>query len=264
MDIRSYNREAWNRQVNEGNPWTVPVGSEAIAAARRGEWSLKLTPTFPVPREWFPAEVAGIDLLCLASGGGQQAPVLAAAGANVTVLDNSPLQLDRDRQVAEREGLSLRLVEGDMRDLSAFTDKSFDLIFHPVSNIFIPEVQPVWNEAARVLRPAGALLAGYVNPVLYLFDMEALEGKGPLVVKHSIPYSDLTSLDEAQRQKYMESGLPLEFGHTLEDQIGGQIKAGLLLDGFYEDVDPESALTAYLPSFIATRAVKPIEQSHRV
>lgn len=257
MDIRSYNREAWNRQVQAGNQWTVPVGPEVIAAARSGQWSLLLTPTIPVPRDWYPTDLNGIDILCLASGGGQQAPILAAAGANVTVLDNSPLQLDRDRQVAAREGLSLRLIEGDMRDLTVFADNSFDLIFHPVSNIFIPQVQPVWNEAARVLRPGGSLLAGFNNPVLYLFDWEALDGEAPLLVKHSIPYSDLEQLDETTLQKHIESGLPLEFGHSLSQQIGGQIDAGLVIIGFYEDADPESALTPYISSFIATRALKP-------
>ena len=35
LDVRSYNRDAWNRQVAEGNQWTIPVSSEAVAAARR-------------------------------------------------------------------------------------------------------------------------------------------------------------------------------------------------------------------------------------
>ncbi len=106
-----------------------------------------------------------MDILCLASGGGQQAPILAAAGANVTVFDNSPAQLRQDALVAQREGLPLRTVQGDMRDLSAFGDDSFDLIFHPVSNIFVPEVRPVWRECYRVVRPGGVLLMGTLNPI---------------------------------------------------------------------------------------------------
>ena len=101
-DVRTYNRDAWNREVEKGNQWTVPVSSETIVAARRGEWQIVLTPTIPVPQNWFPANLKGCDVLCLASGGGQQSPILAAAGANVTVLDNSPGQLDRDRLVARR------------------------------------------------------------------------------------------------------------------------------------------------------------------
>lgn len=256
LDVLGYNREAWNRQVEKANPWTQPVDAETIAAARRGEWSVVLTPTRPVPAEWFPP-LAGLRLLCLASGGGQQGPVFAAAGAQVTVFDNSPAQLDQDRRVAERESLSIRLVQGDMADLSAFENGAFDLIFHPVSNVFAPQIRPVWRECFRILRPGGTLLAGFVNPVQYLFDFDWMEEKNELRVRYSIPYSDLTSLDEATRQRYLAEGAPIEFGHTLEDQIAGQLEAGFLLSGFYEDIDPTSLLSQYIPSFIATRAVKP-------
>ncbi len=128
MDIRAYNRAAWDLAVEEKSPWSIPVGPEVTAAARQGQWQIILTPTIPVPRAWFPEDLHGLDLLCLASGGGQQGPVLAAAGAAVTVFDNSPRQLAQDRYVAGRDGLALRTVEGDMRDLSIFADASFDLI----------------------------------------------------------------------------------------------------------------------------------------
>src|SRR5690348_12334798 len=157
MDIRAYNRMAWDRHVEQGNPWTRPVSPEAIAAARQGQWDIILTPTKPIPKDWFP-DLRGADVLCLAGGGGQQGPILAAAGATVTVFDNSPKQLAQDRMVADRDGLALRTVEGDMRDLAQFADASFDLIVHPCSNMYVPEVQPVWAEAFRVLRSGRALL----------------------------------------------------------------------------------------------------------
>ncbi len=94
--------------------------------------------------------------------------MLAAAGARVTVLDNSPRQLTQDRFVADREHLALQLVEGDMADLSQFASESFDLVFHPVSNCFVPDVRPIWREAFRVLRPGGRLVAGFLNPLVYL------------------------------------------------------------------------------------------------
>src|SRR5512140_2410658 len=149
MNILEHNRRAWDREVEQGNPWTVPVGPGEIAAARKGDWNIVLTPTKPVPHAWLP-ELPGKRLLCLASGGGQQGPVLAAAGAHVTVLDNSPRQLDRDRMVADREGLDIKTVEGDMADLHMFADGSFDYIVHPVSNVFAPDVLAVWHEAYRV------------------------------------------------------------------------------------------------------------------
>jgi len=256
IDLRNYNREAWNRQVATGNRWTVPVGPEVIAAARRGEWSVVLTPSKPVPRAWF-GPLAGKDVLGLASAGGQQGPVLAAAGARMTMFDNSPAQLAQDRLVAEREGLSIRLVEGDMRDLSVFADGSFDLIFHPCSNGFVSEVRSVWREAFRVLRPGGVLLAGFSQPVRYLFDPD-LEKKGELRLKYRMPYSDLTSLSEEERRRYTDADEPLCVAHSLEDQIGGQLDAGFLLAGFFDDKYTEGDVQSeYLSTFCATRAVKP-------
>jgi SAM-dependent methyltransferase len=255
MDIRAHNRRAWDRQVDSGNEWTVPVSPDVIAAARRGEWNVVLTPIRPVPRGWF-GDLGGAKVLALAAGGGQQGPILAAAGARVIVFDNSPRQLEQDRTVAERDRLDLTTVEGDMRDLSTFRDASFDLVFHPVANLFVPDVHPVWQEAFRVLRPGGRLLSGFVNPLQYIFDWERSE-KGELHVRHAVPYSDLTSLTDEERQRWIDAGEPLEFGHTLEDQIGGQLAAGFVLMGFYEDVDPRHVLARYIASFGATLAVRP-------
>src|SRR5918998_5984561 len=197
MDVEGYNREAWDKQVEDGNQWSVPVGPEVIEAARRGRWEVLLTDQKYVPRAWFP-EMVGADVLCLASGGGQQAPTFAAAGANVTVLDNSPGQLAQDRFVAEREALDLQTAQGDMRDLSAFADGSFDLVFHPVSNLFVPEVVPVWHEAFRVLRSGGALLAGFLNPVVYVFDLELADDTGEVRVRYQLPYADADSKTEEE------------------------------------------------------------------
>ena len=258
-NIRSYNRRAWNHQAELGNPWTIPVGPQVIAAARKGIIAILLTQEKAVPSDWFPP-LPGLDVLCLACGGGQQGPVLAAAGAHVTVLDNSPRQLERDRLVAEREGISLNTVEGDMRNLSAFEDESFDLVFHPVSNVFVPNIRPVWREAYRVLRPAGILMAGFMNPVYYLFGTQE-EEQAALVVKFSIPYSDLESLSAQELQACEAGGVPLEFGHSLTDQIGGQLEAGFLLTGFYEDLMPESPLSKYTSIYAATRAVKPASKT---
>lgn len=252
--LRAYNRDAWNRAVAEGSEWTVPVSAEAVAAARQGNWQIVLTPTKAVPHSWFPP-LAGVDLLGLASGGGQQGPLLAAAGARVTILDNSPQQLAQDRFVATRDGLAITTVEGDMADLTTFADESFDLIVHPCSNVFVPAVRPVWQECYRVLRPGGLLMAGFCNPVSYIFDQK-LADDGILQVRHQLPYSDLTSLTAAERQRYIDDEQPLEFSHTLDDQIGGQLDAGFLLAGFYEDRWEGRAIDAYMPTFIATLARK--------
>jgi SAM-dependent methyltransferase len=257
MDYINYNRQSWDEEVQKGNVWTRPVSHEVIEAARRGDWKIVLTPTKPVPRSWFPSDLTGKQVLCLASGGGQQGPVLAAAGAQVTVFDNSPAQLGQDRLVAEREGLAIRLEQGDMRDLSVFADESFDLVFHPASNGFVDSVLPVWREAYRVLKPGGSLLSGFANPILYIFDLKAWN-EGQLVVRHKIPYSDLRDLSDSERQELIYAkNEALCFGHSLHDQIQGQIEAGFVIAGFYEDNSGGSEpLDAYIDPFIATRAIK--------
>ena len=252
MNVSSHNRRAWDRLVEEGNRWTVPVSEAEIAEARGGKIKVFLTESKPVPRDWFP-ELMGADVLCLASGGGQQGPILAAAGANVTVFDNSPKQLEKDREAADKYGLALQTLLGDMRDLGELVDHSFDLIFHPVSNVFIPDVRPVWAECARVLRPGGILLSGFVNPVEYMFDPQLME-IGELKVKYALPYSDLESLTEEERAALHGEDAPLEFSHTLAELIGGQIEAGFVIVGFYEDYRSDSKAAEYMPSYFATRS----------
>jgi len=258
-DIRTHNRRAWDQQVEWGtNPWTIPVGPEEIQAARRGEWAIYLTPIKTLPKNWLP-DLCGKQVLCLASGGGQQGPILAAAGAQVTVLDNSPRQLAQDRWVAEREELTIATVEGDMADLFMFPDESFDIIEHPVSNVFVPDVLPVWREAYRVLRHGGVLVAGFNNPVGFLFDY-GLPPQADLVVRHKLPYSDVKSLSMEEKKRHLADGNPLEFSHSLEKQIGGQTAAGFVITGLYEDNDRDlenNPLGRFMPLYIVTRAVKP-------
>jgi SAM-dependent methyltransferase len=157
--------------------------------------------------------------------------------------------------VAVREKLNIRTVEGDMRDLSAFADEVFDLVFHPVSNVFCPDVRPVWREAYRVLRQGGSLLSGFANPIYYMFGTHADEQKS-LQVRYAIPYSDLKDMESEELDICIEEGIPLEFGHSLTDLIAGQTDAGFAITGFYEDVCPDSPLSKFHPAYIATRAVK--------
>ena len=108
-------------------------------------------------------------------------------------------------------------------------------------------------------RSGGVLLAGFANPVMFIFDPDKVDNEGILEVTYTLPYSDVDSLDAAELQQVMESGRPLEFSHSLEDQIGGQLDAGFLLSGFFEDrfAPEDDVLSRYMPTFIATRAVKP-------
>lgn len=256
IDIRAFNRAAWDAEVARGNRWTLPVDPDTVARARRGDWSIVLTPSRPVPREWF-GDLFGARVLALASGGGQQGPILAAAGARVTVLDNSPAQLARDLEVAEREGLVIGTVEGDMRDLSMLGDASFDLVFHPCSNTFVPDVRPVWRECFRVLRPGGTLLAGMLQTFATCVDEEA-EERGRITLVHPAPYSDLTCRPADRLAAQLRDAEPIVFGHTMDDLVGGQLDAGFHLVGWMDDGwGGTRPIDRIAPAFVATRALKP-------
>ncbi|MBD1222061.1 class I SAM-dependent methyltransferase [Virgibacillus halodenitrificans] len=256
MDVTKHNSDAWDKKVDEGSRYTQQVSSETIRKSRAGQWEISVTTEKSVPRNWFPKVLDGLNVLCLASGGGQQAPILAAAGANVTVTDISKKQLEQDENVSKRDGLTLRTVQGVMSDLSDFEDEYFDIVVNPVSNLFIKDVKPVWKEVSRVLKNKGILIAGFTNPLLWIFD-DNQERKGILDVKNSIPSSTLDYLPKNEVQDFIDSNNTIEYAHTLEDQIQGQIEAGFVISGFYEDdFGGTRILDNYIKTFIATRAIK--------
>ncbi len=258
MNVAEHNRQAWNEESDDDCDWSIPVEPEIIERARTGDFSIILTTRSPVPRNWFPDSLQGAKILCLASGGGQQAPVLAATGAIVTSLDLSDEQLAKDRMVAERDDLNIQIEQGEMTDLSRFEDNSFDMVYHPASNCFVPDVNPVWKECHRVLCPDGTLLSGFMNPSFYLFDHTDAEKRGVLEVKYPLPYSDLTTLTDEERKEVVKERGTLEFGHTLTDLIGGQLRCGFVITDLYEDhwEDAATLLNVYSPTSIATRAIK--------
>lgn len=254
MNIAKVNSAGWDERVKEGDRWSLPVSTGEIARARAGDWSVLLTSSRAVPLEWF-GELDGLDVLCLASGGGQQGPIFAAAGARVTVFDASPGQLSVDRRVSDRENLDLRIEEGLMHDLSRFSSESFDLVFHPISNLYTEHIEPVWSEVARCLRPGGVLLAGFMNPASFLFDPFE-EDQGRVTLRFKLPYSDIGSLEPAELARVLKENHTVEYSHSLDQQIGAQLKAGLVLTAMYEDRDYERPVAAYLADQLATRAVK--------
>ena len=248
MDYQDLNAATIDRWVEEGWEWGKPISHEVYVRALEGEWDVLLTPTRPVPHDWF-GDLRGKKVLGLASGGGQQMPIFAALGADCTVLDYSERQLESERLVAEREGYAIRIVRADMTKPLPFADESFDLIFHPVSNCYIREVMPVWRECRRVLKPGGALLSGVDLVINYIVDENERE-----IVNH-LPFDPLS--DEEQRAQLEADGAGMEFSHTLEEQINGQLEAGFTLLSLYEDTNSQGRLRALnIPSFLAMRAVR--------
>ena len=252
MDYIKFNSEIWDKCVEDKDIWTVPVSSETIENARKGIWDVVLTPNKPVPKDWFPNDMKGLKVLLMGGGGGQQGPILAALGADVTVFDNSKKQLEQDEMVAKRDNLDIKTAQGSIQDLSIFPNESFDLIMEFASG-FVESALPVWKEAYRVLKKGGALLSGHSHPFEYIFDADELE-KGNLIARHKIPYSDIKDLSPEEFERIVTDGTV--FAHTYEDLIQGQIDAGFLIAGYYDDSGSDSILDKYISSFFATKAIK--------
>ena len=250
MNYQDENARTIDRWVEEGWAWGVPVTHAQYAAAQRGEWDVPLTPTKPVPHAWF-GELKGKRVLGLASGGGQQIPIFAALGAACTVLDYSEKQLESERMVAAREGYAVEIVRADMTKPLPFADGSFDLVFHPVSNCYVEKVEPIFKECYRVLKPGGVLLGGYDNGVNYLVNEDET------AIVNRLPFNPLQ--DPEQMRQLRDSDCGVQFSHTMEEQLGGQLEAGFTLTALYEDTNGAGRLHEMgIPCFIAVRAVKPL------
>ncbi|MHC1772310.1 MAG: class I SAM-dependent methyltransferase [Flexilinea sp.] len=248
-----FNAQTWDRWADEGNEWSIPITHEKYQSARSGDWDVVLTPCRPVPHSWFlPFE--NIKILGLASGGGQQIPIFTALGAKVTIFDLSNRQLRTEKLVAEREEYSIGMVKGDMTKPLPFRDDSFDLIFHPVSNCYVEEIQPIWHECYRILRKGGVLLAGLDNGINFLVEDD--EEGADLQIVNKLPYNPLKTCDEDGLADWYAKNDGFQFSHTLEEQIGGQLIAGFTLTDLFEDRNNYGELAKYIPTFIATRAIK--------
>ena len=251
--ISEFNAKTWDQWSSENMVWTVPCSAEQFARAKERDIELILTPLKIAPVWWF--DGLGKKLLGLASGGGQQGPELTAHGYEVTILDMSDRQLLADKLVAEREGYSIGLAKADMTHHFPFADNSIDIIVHPVSNCYVEDIEHVWREAFRVLRPGGALMSGWTNPIMYMVDDAALYTEDvPLEIKNALPYN---SRLEEQKGLEITTESGYQFSHTLDTQIGGQLRAGFLLKDFFEDSEEDNRLGKYCNLYAATLAVKP-------
>lgn len=148
--------------------WSASASKEQLQAARAGKLKLRFFDR-DVPEEWL-RDIKGKKVLCLAGAGGLQAPLLACAGAEVTVIDISDKMLDKDREIARNENLQIEIVKGNICDLSMFDDSQFDLILNPPSLMYIPDLSVVFRECYRVLAKRGIFIMMAPNPINYVCD----------------------------------------------------------------------------------------------
>lgn len=238
MDIYKKVEQNIDRLVENDVNWSLPATDGQLQKARSGQVDLPFGSDV-IPAEWL-GDLHGRKVLCLAGAGGLQAPMLACAGADVTVLDLSERMLDRDREIAARERLTIRIEHGNMRDLGRFADNSFDLALNPPSLFYVPDVMPVFREVYRVLKPGGAFIMISSNPIAYVCDWDAQLGAYKAI--NRMPYC---STDHADQGDW------IEYGHTMESYIGGQLQCGFVLTG-YKECQMEDITELYF----ATKAVK--------
>lgn len=253
MDIKNknyqdINSESFDKWIKDGWEWGIPISHETYIQAQQGDWSVLLTPTRPVPKDWF-CDMKGAKVLGLASGGGQQMPIFTALGADCTVLDYSLSQLESEKLVAERENYKINLRRHDMTNPLPFEDDSFDLIFHPVSNSYVEDVYPIWKECFRILKKGGILLSGLDNGIAYAFNDDETE------FERSLPFNPLK--DEKLYEESIQLDWGIQFSHTIEEQVGGQLKAGFTLKDIFQDTSGSGNLHRFnIPTYYATKSVK--------
>lgn len=248
MEYQELNAKIISRWCREGWEWGEPISHEVYEKAQSGTWDVYLTPTKAVPHEWL-GKLSGKRILGLASGGGQQIPIFSALGAKCTVLDYSSEQCKSERLVADREGYDVDIIKADMTKKLPFDDGTFDIIFHPVSNCYVEKVEPIFKECYRVLKRGGLFLGGYSLDINYVFD----EKEENMI--YSLPFNPLK--DPKQYEDSIKNDWGIQFSHSIEEQINGQLKAGFRLLSLYEDTGGVGLLHVHnVPSFIATLSIK--------
>lgn len=248
MDYTKINSLTIDKWVEDGWVWSVPITHKKFLEAKTGKWDMLLTPTKNVPKEWF-GNLENKNVLGLASGGGQQMPIFAALGAKCTLIDYSQKQIDNDIFVSKRENYNIKTIKYDMTKKFPFEDESFDLIFHPVSNCYVENVSHICSECYRVLKKGGRLMSGLDNGINFLFDENSKE------IKYKLPFNPLK--DKKLLDELLNKNDGIQFSHTIEEQIRGQLKCGFKLIDIYEDTNGEGVLHEYnVPTFWATLCFK--------
>ena len=218
--IENRNRQAYDRMVQSKHFLTQPVSAEELA-----------NPLATLDaKSWLGGNIRNWNVLCLAAGGGRQGPLYRAAGAQVTVLDISPAMLELDRQVSAHLGLNYQIVQGDMANLSMFANEEFDLVAHPVSTCYVPNLEPVLAEVARVLRPGGLYVSQHKQPMNLQASLELVHGKYIVETPVGQPARSL-AIGQSSLLREPET---IEFAHSLDAILGGICRAGMSIEAVSE------------------------------
>lgn len=240
------NKKWWEKMVEEECGFTKPWLDldlkilQKFASGKLKNPPKPLSDIYPIS---ILLDVEGKDVLCLASGGGQQSAIFALLGANVTVVDIAEGQLKGDKKAAEHYGYKVKVIQGDMSDLSMLKDNSFDIVYQAPSMGYVPDVKKVYSQVARVLRSGGRYRADAHNPQSQFIDESSWDGKGYVV---SVPYG-------VKEQQRSEKENVLEYRHYLDETFNGLIESGFIIErieempkGFYQNKDDKPGTWGHL------------------
>ena len=237
-DLARFNGERWDELARAGIEYARPYLDLDERSARA-----------LVDAEGFIGDARGLDVLCLASGGGQQTAAFGLLGANVTCLDISEEQLEGDRVAADHYGLDIKTELGDMRDLSVFGEDAFDIVWHGHSLNFVPDARLVFRQVSEALRRGGIYHLSCSNPYSHGIDEEEWNGDSyPLRNRYvegevTYPTGDEWTFRAQDGSRRRVQG-PREFRHSMETLLNSPIELGftLLRMGEVTHFDPEEDL----------------------
>ncbi len=252
--VLAHNARAWDRLVAHGVPLARPATDNAFDDPRG--WLGGGGPDGRRP--WLPASLAGLEVLCLAAGGGKHGPLYAAAGARVTVVDLSAAMLELDREVAKERGIDMEVVQGSMDDLGVFVAARFDVVIHPVSTCYLPDVARVFAAVARVTRAHGLYISQHKSPTSLQASLTT-NVAGRYEIVHSVARREPLPPEPPSRLR--ETGTQ-EFMHSLSDLVGGICRAGFTIEDVHEPDHTEPTTTrgsfadraAFIPPYIRVLA----------
>ena len=174
-EITIANRARWEAEVLRKGGFTVPwldLDRDDILKYAEGQLD-------PIPHhlyQVYPAyllkDVAHKDVLCLASGGGQQSAVFGLLDANVTVIDFTQGQLDGDITAAKHYGYKVETLCLNIRDLSTIKDAAYDFIYQGPSMSWVPDVHEIYEGVSRIIRPGGWYRVDFGNPANHFLEWD--------------------------------------------------------------------------------------------
>jgi len=224
-DIARHNQRLWTSWASEKGEYTQPWLE--LDRTLLDDFAHRRIDVLPRPYMYiYPSsvleDIAGKDVLLLASGGGQQSAVFGLLGARVTSVDLTEAQLEGDRTAARHYGYDIKTVQADMRDLSVLAAGAFDLVYQAISIVFVPDVREVYRGVCRLLRPGGCYRVGHCLPATQTIDETTLGDEG-YVIKGDYRTGQM---DEAEGREYR---------HPLSDLFNGLCELGFRIEGVFED-----------------------------